>query len=156
MASTWEVCQPEGSTQWPRMKNPEYHGFTFPFILMNEYIHIETRTEAGSFHSEELFPNKFIKHLLLPHNSQQQTKRCYRTPPLSDVGWGRGGGCQDMLRWSGQNANQKVDPDKMPTTEKKSRTKCQPRLAFCPVGILSGWHFVLPPIGVSMKSSSQV
>ena len=50
-----------------------------------------------------------------------------------------------MLRWSGQNANQKVGPDKMPTTEKKSRTKCQPRLAFCPVGILSGWHFVLPP-----------
>ena len=33
----------------------------------------------------------------------------------------------------------------MPTTEKKSRTKCQPRLAFCLVGILSGWHFVLPP-----------
>ena len=42
-----------------------------------------------------------------------------------------------MLRWSGQNANQKVDPDKMPTTENKSGTKCQPRLAFCPVGILS-------------------
>ena len=52
-----------------------------------------------------------------------------------------GGKCQDMLRWSGQNANQKVDPDKMPTTEKKSRTKCQPRLAFCPVGILSTHHF---------------
>ena len=50
-----------------------------------------------------------------------------------------------MLRWSGQNANQKVGPDKMPTTEKKSRTKCQPRLAFCPVGILSGWHFVHTP-----------
>ena len=50
-----------------------------------------------------------------------------------------------MLRWSGQNANQKVGPDKMPTMEKKSRTKCQPRLAFCPVGILSGWHLVLPP-----------
>ena len=38
----------------------------------------------------------------------------------------------------------------MPTTEKKSRTKCQPRLAFCPVGILSThhgqgdqWHFFL-------------
>ena len=64
-------------------------------------------------------------------------------PPLSDVGRG----CQDMLRWSGQNANQKVGPDKMPTMEKKSRTKCQPRLAFCPVGILSGWHLVLPPVG---------
>ena len=49
------------------------------------------------------------------------------------------------MRWSGQNANQKVGPDKMPTMEKKSRTKCQPRLAFCPVGILSGWHLVLPP-----------
>ena len=120
------------------MKNPEYHGFTFPFILMNEYIHIETRTEAGSFHSEELFPNKFIKHLLLPHNSQQQTKRCYRTPPLSDVG----GGCQDMLRWSGQNANQKVDLDKMPTTEKSHGQNANlgwhfVRLAFRPVGILS-------------------
>ena len=50
-----------------------------------------------------------------------------------------------MLRWSGQNANQKVGPDKMPTMEKKSRTKCQPRLAFCPVGILSGWHLVHTP-----------
>ena len=50
-----------------------------------------------------------------------------------------------MLRWPGQNANQKVSPDKMPTTEKKSRTKCQPRLAFCSVGILSGWHFVHTP-----------
>ena len=51
-----------------------------------------------------------------------------------------------MLRWSGQNANQKVGPDKMPTTGKKARTKCQPRLAFCPVGILSGWHFVHTPL----------
>ena len=51
-----------------------------------------------------------------------------------------------MLRWSGQNANQKVGPDKMPTMEKKFRTKCQPRLAFCPVGILSGWHFVHTPL----------
>ena len=50
-----------------------------------------------------------------------------------------------MLRWSGQNANQKVGPDKMPTMEKKSRTKCQPRLAFCLVGILSGWHLVHTP-----------
>ena len=33
----------------------------------------------------------------------------------------------------------------MPTMEKKSRTKCQPRLAFCPVGILSGWHLVHTP-----------
>ena len=37
--------------------------------------------------------------------------------------------------WSGQNANHR----------QKSRTKCQPRLAFCPVGILSGWHFVHTP-----------
>ena len=65
------------------------------------------------------------------------------TGPPHSLMWG--GGCQDMLRWSGQNANQKVDPDKMPTTEKKSRTKCQPRLAFCPVGISSGWHFVHTP-----------
>ena len=53
---------------------------------------------------------------------------------------------QNVLRWPGQNANQKVGPDKMPTTGKKSRTKCQPRLAFCPVGILSGWHFVHTPV----------
>ena len=58
--------------------------------------------------------------------------------------------CQNMLRWSGQNANQKVGTDKMPTTE-KSPDKMPTfgwhyvRLAFCPVGILSGWHFVLPP-----------
>ena len=38
--------------------------------------------------------------------------------------------------WSGQNANHR----------QKSRTKCQPRLAFCPVGILSGWHFVHTPL----------
>ena len=50
--------------------------------------------------------------------------------------------CQNMLRWSGQNANQKVGTDKMPTTE-KSPDKMPTfgwhyvRLAFCPVGILS-------------------
>ena len=82
-------------------KNPEYHGFTFPFIP----------TEAGSFHSEELFPNKFINHLLLPHNSQQQTKRCYRTPHSLMLG-GSAKTC-----WDG--------PDKMPT-KKLIRTKCQP------------------------------
>ena len=60
-----------------------------------------------------------------------------------------------MLRWSGQNANQKVGPDKMPTMEKKARTKCQPRLAFRPVGILSGWHFVLPPYSVSGMNSEK-
>ena len=45
--------------------------------------------------------------------------------------------CQNMLRWSGQNANQKVGTDKMPTTEK--RPDKMPtfgwhyvRLAFCP------------------------
>ena len=50
--------------------------------------------------------------------------------------------CQNMLRWSRQNANQKVGTDKMPTTEK--RPDKMPtfgwhyvRLAFCPVGILS-------------------
>ena len=50
--------------------------------------------------------------------------------------------CQNMLRWSGQNANQKVGMDKMPTTE-ISPDKMPTfgwhyvRLAFCPVGILS-------------------
>ena len=50
--------------------------------------------------------------------------------------------CQNMLRWSGQNANQKVGTDKMPTTE-KSPDKMPTfgwhyvRLAFCLVGILS-------------------
>ena len=48
-----------------------------------------------------------------------------------------GGGCQDMLRWSGQNANQKVGPDKMPTTEKSHGQNANlgwhfVRLAFCP------------------------
>ena len=47
-----------------------------------------------------------------------------------------------MLRWSGQNANQKVRPDKMPTTEKSHGQNANlgwhfVRLAFCPVGILS-------------------
>ena len=51
-----------------------------------------------------------------------------------------------MLRWSGQNANQKVGTDKMPTTE-ISPDKMPTygwhyvRLAFCPVGILSA-HLV--------------
>ena len=50
--------------------------------------------------------------------------------------------CQNMLRWSGQNANQKFGTDKMPTTD-KSPDKMPTfgwhyvRLAFCPVGILS-------------------
>ena len=87
-------------------------------------------------------PNKFIKHLFFPHNSQQQTKRCYRDPPHSLM---LGGGCQDMLRWSGQNANQKVGPDKMPTTDKSHGQNANlswhfVRLAFCPVGILSTHH----------------
>ena len=48
--------------------------------------------------------------------------------------------CQNMFRWSGQNANQKGGTDKMPTTE-KSPDKMPTfgwhyvRLAFCPVGI---------------------
>ena len=47
-----------------------------------------------------------------------------------------------MLRWSGQNANQKVGPDKMPTTEKKSHGQNANlgwhfvRLAFCPTTVL--------------------
>ena len=56
--------------------------------------------------------------------------------------------------------------DKMPKHVEMVRTKCQPKswdgqnanhrkksgqnanlwLALCPVGILSGWHFVLPPV----------
>ena len=53
-----------------------------------------------------------------------------------------GGGWQDILRWSGQNANQKVGPDKMPITEKSHGQNANlgwhfVRLAFCPVGILS-------------------
>ena len=35
-------------------------------------------------------------------------------------------------------------PDEMPTTE-KSGQNANLWLAFRPVGILSGWHFVLPP-----------
>jgi len=61
---------------------------------------------------------------------------------IKEVLWdgiGVDGKCQNMLRWSGQNANQKVGTDKMPTTE-KSPDK-MPTL----VGIMSGWHFVLPP-----------
>ena len=69
--------------------------------------------------------------------------------------------CQNILRWSGQNANQKVGTDKMPTT-KKIQTKCQPLvgimsglfsvvgilsapnfwLAFCPDHLNMFWHFV--------------
>ena len=45
--------------------------------------------------------------------------------------------CQNMLRWSGQNANQKVGTDKMPTTEKNPDKMPTfgwhyVRLAFCP------------------------
>ena len=55
-----------------------------------------------------------------------------------------------MLRWSDQNANQKVGPDKMPTTE-ISPDKMQTfgwhyvRLAFCLVGILSAHHLESTP-----------
>ena len=68
-------------------------------------------------------------------------------PPHSLMLGGVGGGMPghlEMVRtkcqpksWSGQNANHR----------KKSYTKCQPRLAFCPVGILSGWHLVHTPKG---------
>ena len=50
--------------------------------------------------------------------------------------------CQNMFRWSGQNANQNIGTNKMPTTE-KSPDKMPTfgwhyvQLAFCPVGILS-------------------
>ena len=50
--------------------------------------------------------------------------------------------CQNMLRWSGQNANQKVGTDKMPTTE-ISPDKMPTygwhyvRLAFCPTTFLN-------------------
>ena len=58
--------------------------------------------------------------------------------------------CQNMLRWSGQNANQKVGMDKMPTTE-ISPDKMPTfgwhyvQLAFCPVGILSAHLFTQTP-----------
>ena len=44
--------------------------------------------------------------------------------------------CQNMLRWSGQNANQKVGTDKMPTTEIRPDKMStfgwhNVRLAFC-------------------------
>ena len=64
--------------------------------------------------------------------------------------------CQNMLRWSGQNANQKFGTDKMPTTE-KSPDKMPTfgwhfvRLAFCPVGILS-YH--REDLGEVLKSST--
>ena len=32
--------------------------------------------------------------------------------------------------------------DKMPTGQNANRTKCQPRLAFCPGLFFHGWHFV--------------
>ena len=66
--------------------------------------------------------------------------------------------CQNMLRWSKQNANQKVGTDKMPTTE-ISPDKMPTfgwhyvQLAFCPVGILSGWHFVRTPFNVRRNMS---
>ena len=41
-----------------------------------------------------------------------------------------------MLRWSGQNANQKVGPDNIPTTEKSHRQNANLGWHF------SGWHFV--------------
>ena len=40
--------------------------------------------------------------------------------------------------WDGQNANHR----------KKSGQNAKLWLALCPVGILSGWHFVLPPLKI--------
>ena len=64
---------------------------------------------------------KFIIRIMIKVNSMIRTK------------------CQNMLRWSGQNANQKF-----------GRTKCQPKKksgqnANFSVGILYGWHFVRTP-----------
>ena len=67
--------------------------------------------------------------------------------------------CQNILRWSGQNANQKVGPDKMPTTDKSHGQNANlgwhfVRLAFCPVGILSGWNFVHTPFKILYATKS--
>ena len=64
--------------------------------------------------------------------------------------------CQNMLRWSGQNANQKFGTDKMPTTD-KSPDKMPTfgwhyvRLAFCPVGILSYHLLVIQTSRILLK-----
>ena len=50
-----------------------------------------------------------------------------------------------MFRWSGQNANQKSWVGQNANHRKKSGQYANLWLALCPVGILSGWHFVLPP-----------
>ena len=48
--------------------------------------------------------------------------------------------------WSGQNANHR----------KKSGQYANLWLALCPVGILSGWHFVLPPVSQGMHARSSL
>ena len=75
----------------------------------------------------------------------------------------------DLICWSSlaidliwQNARTCLDgPDKMPTTEKSpDKMPTFGRhfvwLAFCPVGILSGCHFVLPPWFASLLSFSDI
>ena len=67
------------------------------------------------------------------------------------------------------------DSDKMPKHVEMVRTKCQPKswdgqnanhrkksgqnanlwLALCPVGILFGWHFVLPPLRIDNTQDSE-
>ena len=64
--------------------------------------------------------------------------------------------CQNMLRWSGQNANQKVGTDKMPTTE-KSPDKMPTfgwhfvRLAFCPHTMMDVHRIIAQSVAVKIS-----
>ena len=107
-------------------------------------------TPITSPKTAELFPNQFIRKKNIDFTPTTVNSNKLTDPPTRFTNV-KGGGigifmtrpkCQNMLRWSGQNANQKVGMDKMPTTE-ISPDKMPTfgwhyvRLAFCPVGILS-------------------
>ena len=51
-----------------------------------------------------------------------------------------------MLIWSGQNANQKIWDGQNANQRDKSGQNANLWLALCPVGILSGLHFVRTPL----------
>ena len=108
-------------------------------------------TPITSPKTAELFPNQFIRKKNIDFTPTTVNSNKLTDPPTCFTNVKGGGGFHDsakmpkhveMIRtkcqpkiWDGQNANHR----------EKSGQNANLWLALCPVGILSGWHFVLPP-----------
>ena len=106
-----------------------------------------SESESESPKTAELFPSQLIPKKTSTSPAQQLTAKGGEIFMI----WTK---CKNMLRWSGQNANQKVGRDKMPTTE-ISPDKMPTfgwhyvRLASCPIGILPAHLLVLAAVSAN-------